>query len=213
MIIDESLWIKDKLDQLDLPPGSRIIDIGSSTAEFRQSAQPHIFENVFLPLQKRGFHVLHMDAKSAEGVDIVGNIEDVNIAQKIGERFDLVICTNLLEHLTDVEKAVESIVHLVSQNGYLLITAPNKYPKHNDPIDTMYRPSDKELQELFSKHACITVISSEIIAIRNRRYYIYGSRYPFWGYRKFWFWRYYLKAFRWKLSCLLIKVSLDHNFK
>ena len=205
MFIDESLWIKSNLSQLYLPPRSRILDIGSSTTDFR-ATQPHITENVYRPLNERGFDIIHFDARPGNGVDIVGDIENPDIIEQIGEKFNLVLCANLLEHVSNVESTVGNVINLVCKDGYLLLTAPNKYPRHDDPIDTMYRPSDRELQELASRHAAITIIASEILDIRNHIYYFYESRYPFWGYRKFRFWRYYFNRFRWKQSCLLLRV-------
>jgi len=205
MTIEESIWIKKKLSKLDLPSGSFVLDVGSSTREFRQ-LQSHIEENVFSPLRERGFKIIYMDKKSGDGIDIVVDIEDSDILQKIEREFKLVLCTNVLEHVNNVEKAMRNIISLVSKGGYLLVTVPYKYPRHDDPIDNLYRASDEKLQKLIAKYTNFIVISSEILDIRNRRYYVDKSKYPLWGYRKFRFWRYYFKWFRWKISCLLIKI-------
>ncbi|MGD9015131.1 MAG: methyltransferase domain-containing protein [Candidatus Omnitrophota bacterium] len=207
MFREESLWIKDKLNQLDLPAASDILDVGSSTKKIRETIQPHIDKNVFLPLRKKGYHIAHMDKKSGDGIDIVGNIEDSGIVNEIGRDFKLVICTSLLEHVTDVEKTAENIVHLVSQGGYLLLSVPYNYPKHADPIDTLYRPSDRQLQELLSKFADIKVIYSDILVIRDWAYYLYRGIFPFWGFHICQFWRNFSDKFRWKISILLVQVS------
>lgn len=113
MFIEESLWIKEKLSQLDLPSGSWVLNIGSSTEKFRRSIQSHIDQNIFSPLRERGFHIIHMDKKSEEGIDVVGDIESPDIVKKVGRNFDLVLCTSLLEHVTDIERTVENMVRLV----------------------------------------------------------------------------------------------------
>jgi len=205
MTLEESLWIKRNLEQLNLSPGCFILDVGSSSIEFRQF-QSYIEENVFKPLEEKKFNVVHMDKRTGNGIDLVADIENEKVLQKIGRKFDLIICTSLLEHVYSIERTIANIVTLAVEGGYLLIDVPHKWPKHNDPIDNMFRPTDKQLQDLFSRYAKFEVLASEILDIRNKIHYFAKSKYPLWGYRKFRFWRYYFKTYRWKISCLLIKM-------
>ena len=211
MTTEESLWIKEKLGQINLPPECSVLDIGSSTIEYRQF-QSYIEDNVFSPLRKRGLNVLYMDKRQGSGIDIIGDIEDENILQKITRRFDLIICTSLLEHVVSTARATANIIGLAAEGGYILIDVPHKWPRHNDPIDNMFRPTDKQLQQLFSRYAKFKVLASGILDIQNRRHYVAQSKYPLWGYRKFHFWRYYFKKYRWKISCLLIKRVSKNEF-
>ncbi len=205
MTIEESLWIRARLAKMDLPVDSDILDIGSSDSHYRQSLEPHIDENVFLPLRARGLNIVHMDIKSGQGIDIAADIEDPAAAARITGAFGLVICANMLEHVNDVRVTAKNVAGLVPAGGYLLVTAPLKWPRHNDPIDNSYRVSDEGLQELFAGYFDFEVISSEVLDIRNRKHYVGASRHPLWRYRKFRFWRRCLRSFRWKISCLLIK--------
>ena len=74
MFVDESLWIRQALERARLAAGMTVLDIGSSTRVFRTLTQPHIDGNVFEPLRQRGIVPIHLDARAAEGVDIVADV-------------------------------------------------------------------------------------------------------------------------------------------
>ncbi len=207
MVIEESLWIKEKLAKLGLNEENTILNIGSGTADYRQRVQPHIEQNVISPLKEKKIGIFHLDQKTGEGVDFVGDIENPGLINKINRRFSLVICTNMLEHVSDIQIAIRNIISFVSDQGYLLITAPLKYPKHKDPIDNLCRFSVNDLKNLIAENVKFDVISSENLDVRSSIYYFSKSKYPFWGYRKFHFWRYFFKPLRWKISCLLVKIN------
>ncbi len=204
MFTDESAWIREKLSALALPPNCQVLNIGSSDADFLKT-QPHIEENVLAPLRERGCSILNMDIKSSPAVDIVADIASADLLERTKERFQLVICASLLEHVADRETAIRNIAGITESSGYILVTVPFNYPRHEDPIDTMYRPSAEGLARDFQKHFDAVVVQSEILDIRDSRYYYYRSRLPFWGYRAFRFWRIWLKRYRWKVSCVVLK--------
>lgn len=207
MFIEESLWIKAVLKNLNLMSGSTVLDIGSSTAQFRQLAQLHIDSNVFYPLRQCGCKIYHLDSKQGDGVDIVFDIDDPSIdpIKSIGVRFDLVICTNLLEHVLDIKRVAGTAADLVKERGYLLLSVPRYYKEHPDPIDTMYRPSTEKLEALIhSIEPALVTIAKEVVTIKDRVYYpIHESHWPFWGYR--YVLRYWFPWMRWKVSCILFQ--------
>lgn len=55
------------------------------------------------------------------------------------------ICSNLLEHLTDPRSFAAACGDLVVPGGHGVFTVPYSYPYHPDPIDTMLRPTPQEL--------------------------------------------------------------------
>jgi len=94
--------------------------------------------------------VIHQDIKQASGVDIVGDLTDQAFLNRLRKKpFKLVLCNNLLEHLPDRMPFLRALRDLIPPGGYLIITTPFEYPKHMDPIDTMYRPSISDLRDLF----------------------------------------------------------------
>lgn len=206
MFIDESVWIREKLSGLDLPPGSEILNIGSSDENFLKT-QPHIEANVLSPLRKRGCAIVNLDIRPARPGDYSADITDRELTEKIGRRFKLVICTNLLEHVKDRDGAFANITSLVENDGYILLTVPRNYPRHNDPVDTLYRPSAEDLVAEIRNRRRAEVVAADVLEILHPRHYSYKSRFPFWGYRKFIFWRRWFAGSRWKISCALLRVT------
>ncbi len=186
MFIDESLWIRDALERAPLRPGMTVLDVGSSTLEFRTRVQPHIERNVFGPLRSRGLVVTHLDARAEPGVDIVA---DVATLEGVDGSWDVVICTNLLEHVEDRGETVRNIQRVVKPAGMLVLTVPKRYPIHHDPIDTGFRPSARELRELLG---WTDVLVEQDITVQSRAHYAGGR----------WFRRFLLP---WQIACVLAR--------
>jgi len=135
-------WVRE----LALPSGSVCLNIGSSTAHFREEEQPHINARFIAPLEAAGLRFVHCDMKAASGVDEVGDILDPRFRVTLKRhRARLLVCSNLLEHLTDPKAFALACGDLLVEGGYGLFTVPSSYPYHPDPIDTMLRPSPEEL--------------------------------------------------------------------
>jgi hypothetical protein len=103
MFIDESLWISSQLKKiLDDNSLDSLLNVGSSSKFFREISQPFIYNNIFKPIQSF-LNITHLDLKKVEGVDIVGDLADSNFFEhKINKTYDIVLCSNLLEHVTNV---------------------------------------------------------------------------------------------------------------
>ena len=82
--------------------------------------------------------------------------------------FDLVLCTSVLEHVSDIELAKRNLVSLVEPGGCLLVTVPNRYPPHRSPIDNRYRPTSNELESLFQE---LSVVRSETIEPKRDKWF------------------------------------------
>lgn len=132
------------------------LNIGSSTLHFRTVMQPHVDAHVFRPLRERGVRILNLDIKEDEGVDLVGDVLDpIFQTQLAALRPRLVMCSNLLEHLTDPVGFTRACASIVEPAGLLLFTGPYSYPYHLDPIDTLYRPGPDEIRRLFANFSCL----------------------------------------------------------
>jgi SAM-dependent methyltransferase len=208
MFSEEAEWIGKTLEQIDVEKFPIVANIGSSTEEFRKEIQPHIEEKIFAPLQQRGFCVQHIDVKKDKGVDIVADITNKDFGDTFRDSFDVVICTNLLEHVTDIKAVARHLYECCTACGYLLITVPYKYKKHLDPIDNMFRPKPAEIKALFAANS-IEEIDSGIITVNEKKYYrVKRSRLPLWGYREILF---YNIGIRHKVSGILLKVNKGKN--
>lgn len=174
MLYEESIWIGKELLSL-LNPGDALLNIGSSSLEMRQKEQPHIQKYIFDPLINTNIKIINVDIKDSEGVDIVGDITEQDVVNNLKlEKFNAILCSNLLEHVHEKEKIIKAIEDLLSENCAVIITVPYNYPYHLDPIDTMFRPTVKELVALFP--SC-NLKKGEIVVARSANKGIFEKNY------------------------------------
>jgi hypothetical protein len=183
MFREEAIWVKQALSKIKpLTNNNLVANLGSSTAYFREVIQPHIQEHIITTLQNNGWQIVNIDLKKEDGVDIIADVTKNNFATLV-QPSALTICTNMLEHVEDINGVVENLKKVTIQGGYILITVPYKYKKHLDPIDNMFRPTPQQIANLFKKDE-IEIIDEAVIVIYDKDYYkIKKSKIPFWGYR------------------------------
>lgn len=159
----EAKWISNALQSIDPNSISPLLNLGSSTKDFRTVHQPFIDLQIFQPLAKLGVQSVHQDIKDDPGVDLIGNLQDEQFLNKlIKNGFKAILCSNLLEHLEDPAPICAAMMKVIPTFGYILVTVPVQYPKHMDPIDTMFRPAPKEIAQLFSG---TIVVDSHILSV------------------------------------------------
>lgn len=163
----ESQWLGQHLADIADDVLFPLLNVGSSTLEFRTETQPYIDANIFAPLRARGGKILHLDTKNAPGVDIVGNLLDPKFLEELSEmQVSSVMVSNLLEHVTNRQAICDVLITLVRPGGYLVVSGPHNYPYHRDPIDTMFRPTIAEVHAHFPG---TTIVDSAIIDSGNWR--------------------------------------------
>ena len=144
---------------------SPMIELGSSTAQFRRVEKPHIENNLHRPLRSRGIELVTTDIKEGDGIDISGNIYDAQLRAKFKEiQPRALMCCNILEHLENRREFAHICSDILSNDGILIVSVPFDYPYHPDPIDTMYRPTPGEVADLFPE---FTVKFSTIVTDGN----------------------------------------------
>src|SRR5438876_7978807 len=149
MLIEEAQWLCSKLDALDPDRVFPMCNIGSSTEHFRRVEQPYIDKYLFEPARARNLKVVHVDTKAAAGIDLVGDLTDPNFLRRVTTlNIKSVMCCNLLEHVTNRQIICDAMRSMVRPGGYLFLTVPYRFPYHEDPIDTMFRPTIDELARL-----------------------------------------------------------------
>ena len=172
MLKKEAYWLKDKIYSLESDNVFPLLNIGSSTKEERKLYAPWLDEILFEAALNSGKKIIHLDKKNAPDVNVSIDIADpqfVNVIKPLGIRS--ILCANLLEHVLDRDAICENLLRAIPSGGYLFITCPYKYPYHEDPIDTMFRPEVSELRGLFKG---TELIKGEIVDCEN--YYEYINR-------------------------------------
>lgn len=159
----ESRWVGDKLAPYPAPSLSPLLNIGSSTSEFRERVQPWTNRDIFAPLARRGVEIVHLDARRGAGIDLCADLLDAaDFARVATRRYRALLCCNVLEHVRDPGEFARRCVALVAPGGIIVVTVPRSYPHHGDPIDTLYRPTPEEAAALFPDS---TLVAAEVIDV------------------------------------------------
>ena len=152
---------------------SPMLDVGASTREFRETSQPYIFKEIAEPLRARGIRCVNLDLKTMEGIDLAGDLLEPAIqarAQELSAR--CVLCANVLEHVEDVDKFAEALEEIVPVGGLLVVSVPQSYPYHLDPIDNEFRPTPEQLAAKFRRSTLLsgqTVVGESYSAELRRK--------------------------------------------
>lgn len=151
MLMNEAEWIGAALSQLPVEEMSPLLNVGSATAEFREQIQPWIHNQIFAPLLRRGVGIHHLDIQEGDGIDLRGDLNDDAFVERLRTGgYQSLLCCNVLEHVADRAAICAKLQRLIPDGGYLVVTVPNRFPYHPDPIDTMFRPDPAELATLFA---------------------------------------------------------------
>lgn len=157
----EARWVGEQLAAYPAPQLSPLLNIGSSTREFRERAQPWTVRDIFGPLAERGVATVHLDARRGAGIDICGDLlDDADFARIKVRRYRALLCCNVLEHVRNRAEFARRCAELVTPGGVIVVTVPRSYPHHGDPIDTLFRPTPEEAAALFPDSV---IVAAEII--------------------------------------------------
>jgi len=117
-----------------------VIEVGS--IDINGSLRP--FVELFKPREYIG-----VDIQMGPGVDQICEAE--NLISKFGcNRFDVLICTEVLEHVRDWREVVHNLKQIIKPSGILLITTRSKgFHYHGFPFD-FWRYEISDIETIFS---------------------------------------------------------------
>lgn len=117
----------------------KMVDIGCGTKPYKKLLAPFVKEHIGVD-HEYTFH----DKKS---IDLFGTAYDVPVESAT---FDAAICTAVLEHLEEPEKALKECYRVLKPGGTAIYSVPFIWPIHEEPRD-FYRYSRYGLKYLFEK--------------------------------------------------------------
>lgn len=153
--------------------GSKILEIGCYTANLLDFLPKHIdyygvdFDGEAIEIARK---------KGAKVIATNLNYEDIDL----NIRFDIVVCTEVLEHVLNPHALMEKIRSLIKDDGYVLISLPNENTLYHRVMSVMGKGIDMYAFELY-KHFHLPTISqsrnfvSKYFKIIKEEYYIIPS--------------------------------------
>lgn len=133
------------------------VEFAKSATSFNWKLSPFILEigsrdingsarNVLEPHAER-YHGI--DLVAGRGVDQVLNVSDLH-EHFTGESVDVVVCTEVVEHIDDWRLALYQMLKVLRHNGLLILTTRSPgCPNHNYPSD-YWRYTQDDLKKIFT---------------------------------------------------------------
>jgi len=105
-----------------LVAGARVLDAGAGNSVYRRH---------FSHVSYEAADFLQVDKRYAQ-MDYVCRLDDIPVSDG---RFDLVLLTQVLEHLPEPEAVLLELNRVLRHDGKLWLSAPLFYPEHEQPYD------------------------------------------------------------------------------
>ena len=113
--------VRRLITELPVPPtGAVALDLGSDKCPYRSL------------LETRGYQVKTLDLTLDNGADYAGTAESTGLPDG---SFDLVLCTQVIEHCMNPWRALTEAVRILKPGGALIVSAPHIWFYHPHPTD------------------------------------------------------------------------------
>jgi SAM-dependent methyltransferase len=128
-------WIEsaliDSLKNHDPNAPLQVLDVGCGNQPFRS-----LIEGL-----KANYTSIDAIQNPMNSVDVVQAIDSPTLSQNLAlSTFDVVLCTEVMEHVFDWPVAFENLYKLTRPGGVVIITCPFFWPLHEEPYD-FWRPT------------------------------------------------------------------------
>jgi 2-polyprenyl-3-methyl-5-hydroxy-6-metoxy-1,4-benzoquinol methylase len=108
----------------------RVLDAGCGAQPFR------------VRIEKTGaaYYSLDFCAQAGVKVDFIAPMDEKHLPESIYESDDLILCSEVLEHVAEWYNVFANFYHLFASSGHIIFTCPNFFPLHEEPYD-FWRPT------------------------------------------------------------------------
>lgn len=168
-------WVEKTLKKME--PGGEILDAGAGEQQFKKFCT-HLkyvsqdFAEYDGSGNTEGLQTIKWDYGD---LDIISDITDIPVEDG---SFDVVMCTEVLEHVADPQRVLEELTRVLKPNGHLILTAPFCSLTHFAPYhfysgfnryfyEEWLKKYNYEILEMESNGNFFEYIAQEILRIPN----------------------------------------------
>lgn len=171
------IWVNQQLK--NLPKDSIILDAGCGSQRYRESCRHLNYKaQDFGKYSQDDMEGFDESIGNQKGFDpsvtsqnsyVYGELDyvgDICSIQEEDSYFDAILCTEVLEHLTNPRDAIKELVRVLKLGGIIILTAPTHSLKHMDPYHFYTGFTNRFYEQLSEDFSC-ELISME----QNLDYY------------------------------------------
>ncbi len=114
-------WVASRLKKMN--SGQRILDVGAGEGRYKK----YMSHLEYIAQDFNGYDGvgdgtgLHTGKWDHDNINIVSDITDIPVDDSI---FDIVLCTEVLEHVPDARLSIREMIRVLKPGGKIIITAP-----------------------------------------------------------------------------------------
>jgi SAM-dependent methyltransferase len=108
-----------------------------------------------------------LDINPTSGATYIADLCENNSEIILGERFDIVVCTEVLEHTLNPFDAADEIRRVLKPNGLALISVPFNFRIHG-PLPDCWRISEHGLKSIFSAKRGFQIVTLTALEDEDR---------------------------------------------
>lgn len=139
------LWLDTILESFTCEMHGLVLDIGGKREDKRGSFRPPAGET-------KAWWYLNLELSSRPNV-----CADATALPLKNDCADVILCTEVLEHLEDPDACIDEIFRLLRKDGSAFVSVPFMYPVHADPFDFQRFTADG-LQRYFADFSSVEII-------------------------------------------------------
>jgi len=148
-------WIVDKLKAI--PANSKILDAGCGSQRYRKDCghlQYYAQDFGGYTVDDKESFTARTETYEYGQLDYRGDIW--NIAEK-DSTFDIILCTEVFEHIPYPNETIQEFYRLLKHNGKLILTAPSNCLRHMDPCYYYSGFSDRYFEFMLAQNGFINI--------------------------------------------------------
>jgi SAM-dependent methyltransferase len=118
-------WLLAKIAQCAVERPGRALEIGFGAGVYLRPLASHYHEVIGTDLNQNKLE--HVRARTADLANLSVLLDDITDSKLPPHSFDLVLCSEVLEHISDTGRAMAGIRRVVAPGGLLLISTPQRH--------------------------------------------------------------------------------------